>query len=164
MKGIGKSFESEKSKYSWRGERMSIDRGALPSVPLTGRMNAAGLMKGSQPEGGAELPLGQSRFHSGLRSGTPGTMSGLTYRLKSTPPSLFGSVINGRNGSPPGMRKMPETTQPPANVLTTPFESPKNRRPRPMGISQIPVAVKLFLMSNVEIARSCRKSPPSDTC
>ena len=93
-------------------------RGALPNVPLTGRMNAAGLMYGSHPEGGAELPIGQLRFHKGLRNGTPVTMSGLTYRLKSTPPSLFGSVINGKNGSPPGKRSTPDTTHPPTSVFT----------------------------------------------
>src|SRR5262245_5200176 len=152
MNGIGKSFDSEKSKYSCRGERMSSDRGALPSDPLTGRMNAAGLMKGSQPDGGAELPVGQSRFHRGLRSGTPGTRSGLTYRLKSTPPSLFGSVMKGRKGNPPGMRRTPETIQPPASALTKPFGLLMYRRPRPKGMSQIPVAVKLCLRSKVESA------------
>src|SRR5205085_11777957 len=76
--GQPKSFESEKSKNSWRGERMSRERGALPNCPLTGRMKAAGLMKGSQPEGGAELPTGQARLHSGFLKGTPGPMSGLT--------------------------------------------------------------------------------------
>src|SRR5213595_479141 len=121
----GRSFEIEKSKNSWRGERMFSDRGALPRVPFTGRMKAAGLMYGSQPEGGVELPMGQSRFHNGLRKGTPETMSGRTYRLKSTPPSLFGSVMNGRNGRPPGIRKTPEIVQPPMRASTAPGASRK---------------------------------------
>src|SRR3712207_6752670 len=45
--GHGKSFDKERSKYSWRGARMLSVRGALPSCPLTGRMKAAGLMNGS---------------------------------------------------------------------------------------------------------------------
>src|SRR5260370_41328006 len=118
--GQGKSFESEKSKNVCRGDRMAKVRGALPRVPLTGRMNAAGLMYGSQPEGGAALPTGQPRFERGFTSGTPGTISGLTYRLKSTPPSLFGSVMKGRNGSPPGRRRTAAIVHAPTIAFTTP--------------------------------------------
>src|ERR1043166_9732021 len=99
---------------------MSKVRGALPRVPFTGRMKAAGLMYGSQPDGGAALPIGQLRFQRGFLSGTPGTMSGRTYRLNSTPPSLFGSVMNGRNGRPPGMRSTLDMLQPPKIELTAP--------------------------------------------
>src|SRR5438128_6042699 len=95
----GRSFEIEKSKYSCRGERMLRVRGALPSDPFTGRMKAAGFMNGSQPNGGVDAPVGQLLFHRGLRNGTPGTISGLTYRLNNVPPRWFGSVMNGRNGS-----------------------------------------------------------------
>ena len=144
--GQPKSFESEKSKNSWRGERMSRERGALPNCPLTGRMKAAGLMKGSQPEGGAELPTGQSRLHSGFLKGTPGTMSGLTTRLKSVPPSLFGSVMNGRNGVPPGIRKTPDTVHLPKSPFTTFGASERNIRPRPSGMSQMAVEVKLVTL------------------
>ena len=45
----------------------------LPSAPLSGRMNAAGLMYGSHT-----LLTGQSRFHNGLTIGTPDTRSGRT--------------------------------------------------------------------------------------
>src|SRR5438128_12389804 len=117
--GHPKSFDNEKSKNSWRGGRISSERGALPNVPLTGRINAAGLMKGSQPVGGAELPVGQLRVHKGFFNGTPGTMSGLTTRLKSTPPSLLGSVINGMKGVPPDMRITPDTVHFPRIVSTT---------------------------------------------
>src|SRR5262249_48703603 len=119
----GRSFEIEKSKNSCLGDRMFSARGALPNVPFAGRMKAAGLMYGSQPEGGVELPIGQSRFHGGFRNGTPGTISGRTYRLKSTPPSLFGSVMNGRKGRPPGIRKTPEIVQPPTKAFTRPGTS-----------------------------------------
>src|SRR5437870_86558 len=145
--GHPKSFDNEKSKNSWRGGRISSERGALPNVPLTGRINAAGLMKGSQPVGGAELPVGQSRFHKGFFNGTPGTMSGLTTRLKSTPPSLLGSVINGKNGVPPGIRNTPDTTHLPTIASTTFGALPKNWRLRPIGRSQMNVELKLFLMS-----------------
>src|SRR6266567_6129645 len=130
-------------------------RGALPSDPFTGRMKAAGFMYGSQPNGGVDAPVGQLRFHRGLRNGTPGTISGLTYRLNNVPPRWFGSVMNGRNGSPPGRRSTPEITHPPARVLMPLFALLKKRRPRPIGISQIPVAAKLFLISKVDNARSC---------
>ena len=126
-------------------------------------MKAAGLMKGSQPEGGAELPTGQSRLHSGFLKGTPGTMSGLTTRLKSVPPSLFGSVMNGRNGVPPGIRKTPDTVHLPKSPFTTFGASERNIRPRPSGMSQMAVEVKLCFTSKVEMARSVLSGAPRET-
>src|ERR1700730_17762496 len=91
-------------------------------------------------------------------------MSGLTTRLKSTPPSLLGSVINGRKGVPPGRRITPETTHLPISVSTTLGTSPRNCRLRPSGRSQMKVELKLFAMSKVDIERSELRGAPKDTC
>src|SRR5215207_9532948 len=103
-KGNGKSFWNERSKYSCRGERMLSVRGALPRLPLAGRLNAAGLTNGSHGSLVAGLvPVGQSRLHSGFLSGTPSMMSGRTTRL--LPPRRLVSTSVGRKGVEPGMRK-----------------------------------------------------------
>src|SRR5450759_3142640 len=54
-------FWIDTSKYCCSGPRTSSVRGAFPSVPFAGRMNAAGLMYGSH-----RLLTGHARVHSGL--------------------------------------------------------------------------------------------------
>src|SRR5687767_12918304 len=110
------------------GARMSNVRGALPRDPFAGRMNAAGLMYGSQV-----APDEQEYEKSGFFNGTPGIMSSRIARF--VPPRRFVSVMNGMNGCPPWRRNRPEMDHPPKAPFTIAGASDSNWRPLPNGRS-----------------------------
>src|SRR5213594_2403337 len=90
--GNAKFFWMEKSKNSCKGARISRVLCALPREPLAGRINADGLINGSQALPVEQLPA----EYRGFFSGTPGMMSRRIARL--VPPNRFVSVIKGTNG------------------------------------------------------------------
>src|SRR5215475_11449531 len=142
LNGKRKSFWSEKSKYCCNGPRIFSVRGASPRLPFAGRINAAGLMYGSQGVTPSdEMPNGQSGLNKGFFNGTPGTRSGRTVRV--FPPSRFESVRYGTNGVPPCRRKTPVTAQPPITASTAPGALLRKDRLRPTGRSQMKVELKL---------------------